>query len=126
MKPFDYYKTVDIPYPVKSAYETIYVYSKGKILWQSTGASLTEVRKLYPDSRIETHFDRSAYSEEVKVYHTALAKKEDEFIKDLFDEFGVTDNPKKGLCYSIAYEKGHAYGYSEIYNEFSDIVELIK
>jgi hypothetical protein len=126
MKPFDYYKTVDIPYPVKTAYETIYVYSKGEVLWQGKGEKLTEVRKLYPDALIETLFDRSAYSEEVNVYHTALAKKEDEFIKDLFDEFGVMDNPKKELCYSIAYDMGHAYGFSEIYSKFYDLVELIK
>jgi hypothetical protein len=55
-----------------------------------------------------------------------MAKKENEFIQDLFEEFGVTDNPKRGLCYSIAYAYGHAYGFSEIYSKFSDLVELIK
>jgi len=126
MKSFDYYKTADIPYPVKSAYVTIYVYSKGEILWQGTGASLTEVRKQYPDALIESHLDKEAYNEEVKVYNSAKAEKENEFIKDLFEEFGVTDNPKKGLCYSIAYDMGHAYGFSEVYSKFSDLVELIK
>jgi hypothetical protein len=126
MKPFDYYKTVDILYPVKSDYETIYVYSKGEILWQGKGEKLTEVRKRYPDALIETLFDRSAYSEHVKVYRTALAEKEREFVEDLFDEFGVMDNPKKGLCFSIAYDMGHAHGFSEIYSKFSDLVELIK
>jgi hypothetical protein len=95
MKPFDYYKTVDLPYPVKAAYETIYVYSKGEILWQGGGANLSEVRKQYPDALIETLRDEEAYNEEVKAYNSAIAKKEDEFIKDLFEEFGVTDNPKK-------------------------------
>ena len=126
MKPFNYYQTSDIPYPKKSAYETIYVYSKGEVLLQSVGASLTEVRKLYPDALIETHFDKDAYNEEAKVYRTALGKKVGEFIQDLFEEFGVTDNPKKELCYSIAYDMGHAYGFSEVYSEFSDLVELIK
>ena len=37
MKSFEYYKTVDIPYPVKTAYETIYVYSKGEVLLQGKG-----------------------------------------------------------------------------------------
>jgi hypothetical protein len=126
MKPFDYYKTVDIHYPIKSAYETIYVYSKGEILWQGKGEKLTEVRKRYPDALIETHLDKDAFSEQVSLHRTALAKKADEFIKDLFEEFGVTDNPKKGLCYSIAYDMGHAYGFSEVYSKFSDLVELIK
>ena len=52
--------------------------------------------------------------------------KENEFIQDLFEEFGVTDNPKRGLCYSIAYADGHAHGFSEVYTKFSDLVELIK
>jgi hypothetical protein len=126
MKPFDYYKTVDIPYPVKAAYVTTYVYSKGEILWQGRGANLFEVRKQYPDALIESHLDKEAYREEVKAYNSAKSEKENEFIEDLFEEFGVTDNPKKGLCFSIAYDMGHAYGFSEIYDKFSDIVELIK
>jgi hypothetical protein len=126
MKPFNYYETADIPYPVKSAYETIYVYRKGEILLQSVGVSLTEVRKLYPDALIETHLDKDAFKEQVSLHRTALAEKEREFIKDLFEEFGVTDNPKKELCYSIAYDMGHAYGFSEVYSKFSDLVELIK
>ena len=126
MKSFDYYQTSDIPYPVKSAYEIIYVYSKGEVLLQSVGASLTEIRKLYPDALIETHLDVDVYNEDVTLHRTALAKKENEFMQDLFEEFGVTDNPKKELCYSIAYDMGHAYGFSEVYSKFSDLVELIK
>lgn len=126
MKPFDYYGTADIPYPVKSEYVIIYVYSEGKILWQGRGENSAEVRKQYPDALIESHFDKEAYGERVGAHRDAMAKKENEFIQDLFEEFGVTDNPKKGLCYSIAYADGHAYGFSEIYSKFSDLVELIK
>jgi hypothetical protein len=126
MKPFDYYGTADIPYPVKSEYVTIYVYSKGEILWQGFEGSEAEVRNLYPDALIESHLDEEAYRERVGAHRDAMAKKENEFIQDLFEEFGVTDNPKKGLCYSIAYADGHAYGFSEIYSKFSDLVELIK
>jgi hypothetical protein len=126
MKSFDYYRTVDIPCPAKSAYITIYVYSKGEILWQGRGANLAEVREQYPDALIESHFDEEAYNEEVKVYNSAISEKENEFIEDLFEEFDVTDNPKRELCYSIAYADGHAHGFSEIYGRFSDIVDLIK
>jgi|LakMenEpi03Aug12_release.lakeMendotaPanAssembly.Ray.scaffolds.fasta_scaffold30978_8 hypothetical protein len=95
MKPFDYYGIADIPYPVKSEYVTIYVYSKGEILWQGGGENLAEVRKQYPDALIESHFDGEAYRERVGAHRGAVAKKENEFIQDLFEEFGVTDNPKK-------------------------------
>lgn len=126
MKSFDYYGTADIPYPVKSEYVIIYVYSKGEILWQGRGANLAEVRKQYPDALIESHLDGEAYNERVGAFNNVMAKKENEFINDLFEEFDVTDNPKRELCYSIAYADGHAHGFSEVYSKFSDLVELIK
>ena len=51
---------------------------------------------------------------------------EDLFRKDLFDEFGVTDNPKADLCYSKAWSHGHASGYADVLSYFADIVELIQ
>ena len=48
------------------------------------------------------------------------------FKKDLFEEYGVSNNPKAEQCYNIAYEFGHSDGYYEIAHYFSDIVELIK
>lgn len=51
---------------------------------------------------------------------------ETEFKKDLFEEYGVSNNPKAEKCYSIAYELGHSNGYNEIGYYFSEIVELIK
>ena len=76
MKPFDYYKSVDFPYPVKLAYVTTYVYSKGEILWQGGGANLSEVRKQYPDALIESQLDKETYNEDVKAYNSAKAEKE--------------------------------------------------
>lgn len=48
------------------------------------------------------------------------------FMKDLFEEFGVTDNPKKDKCFNLAWRYGHSVGFSEVYNYFSDFIELIK
>ena len=50
----------------------------------------------------------------------------DLWINDLYEEYGVKDNPKADDAYHLAYEYGHAYGYSNIENYFSDLVELIK
>jgi hypothetical protein len=50
----------------------------------------------------------------------------DEFKKDLFEALGITENPKANKLLCIAEEKGHAFGYSEIYNEALDLVDLIK
>ena len=59
-------------------------------------------------------------------YLNEINKVNQQWQKELFEEFGVTGNPKAKLCYDLAYEHGHSSGYSEIYNYFSDFVELIK
>lgn len=48
------------------------------------------------------------------------------FKNDLFQEFGVQNNPKREKAWLIAWDKGHAMGFSEVYSEFSDLVELIQ
>jgi|WetSurMetagenome_2_1015567.scaffolds.fasta_scaffold802603_2 hypothetical protein len=49
-----------------------------------------------------------------------------EFVKDLYETFGVTNNPKANKAYALAYDYGHSSGYSEIFNYFADLVELIR
>lgn len=44
----------------------------------------------------------------------------------LFEEYEVTLNPKKDICYAKAYEFGHSSGYHEIAIYFADLVDLIK
>lgn len=48
------------------------------------------------------------------------------FKTDLFKEFEVENNPKKDICYNLAYEYGHSAGLAEIVTYFHDLVELIK
>jgi hypothetical protein len=45
--------------------------------------------------------------------------------KDLFEEYGVTNNPKVEKAYTLAYDYGHSMGYSSIESYFSEFVELI-
>ncbi len=52
--------------------------------------------------------------------------REGAFQTDLYTAFGVTNNPKAGKAYAIAWDLGHAHGYEEVVNYFSDVVELIK
>ena len=51
---------------------------------------------------------------------------EEAFKKALAQEYGVVGNPKLDEVYSIAYQQGHADGFSGIENSFMDLVELIK
>lgn len=126
MKSFDYYDNPNESFPNQKDFTTFYVYNKGEVLWSGTGKTYDEVLKQFPGATIESEIDEEALNKAWEDYHAAPNINEEEFIKDLFEEFGVTDNPKNQLCYSIAREKGHAYGFSEVYNEFSDLVELIK
>ena len=69
--------------------------------------------------RIE-EFDakRKAYRDEDKRLY-------EQFKKDLFEEYGVTNNPKVEQAYSLAYAYGHSCGLNSIESYFSELVDLI-
>jgi len=46
------------------------------------------------------------------------------FEQDLYFKFDVMDNPKRELCYSLAYEYGK--NLFEVFQYFRDMVQLIK
>ena len=52
--------------------------------------------------------------------------KEEEFKKDLFEDLGIEFNPKRDKLYSLAWEKGHSSGFSEVYNYACELVDLIQ
>lgn len=73
------------------------------------------------------------YEKEVAEYNASVEKWQEktnaltqEFKVDLFEELNITNNPKAELLYSIVWDKGHACGFSDIYNEACDIVDLIR
>ena len=67
----------------------------------------------------------SAYNEARFVYRTEANRIENEFKRDLLEEFGVSDHPKGELLFEKAWERGHSAGYMEVYGVFDDLVELI-
>lgn len=74
------------------------------------------IKRIYEDN----------YNKHQKEYYDDEKARYEAFINDLYDEFDVQNNPKKELLYAKAYEMGHSGGYSEIYNYFSDLVDLIR
>lgn len=132
MKPFDYYSTTQTFYPNKKDYITFYVYDKGACILEekssSTTGSITKshLHQKYPNAVIQEVFDEEGYKEHRKQYDTERTKLHDEFVSDLFEEFGVGDNIKRHIAFGIAWERGHSNGLEEVYNEFYDLVELIK
>ena len=129
MKDFKYYEKPQVTYPKKEDYTTYYVYDKGKVVWEGFHSNFEDrnaATRAYPNSVIQKVVNEEAYKAHKIQYAEEVHKLREEFINDLFEYYGVKDNPKREAAYALAYEYGHANGYSEIDNYFSDLVNLIK
>jgi hypothetical protein len=128
MKFFDYYSKPKTSYPNKKDYITSYVYDKGVVLWSGPTweKDKAELKEEYPNALIQEVLDEDAYKAQRKQYHEEEQKLHEEFVNDLFENFNVTNNPKRHKVFALAWEKGHSNGLEEVYNEFYDLVELIQ
>ena len=129
MKDFEYYEKPQVTYPKKEDYTNVYIYDKGKLIWEgflSNKEDLNKATRSYPNAVVQKVVDEEAYKEHKIEYAEQLHNLQEEFINDLFEYYGVKDNPKREAVYALAYEYGHANGHSEIANHFSDFVTLIK
>ena len=128
MKYLDYYSTPQTIYPNKKDYITYYVYDRGELLWSgpSWEKDKNELEEKYPNAVIQEVLDEEAYKEHLNQYNEEQKQLNEEFEKDLFEEFGVSDNPKRYKALAYAWDKGHSFGYEEVYNVFWNIVDLIK
>ena len=128
MKPFDYYSKNQFPYPNKLDYITRFVYDRGECIhWASPPTiSKSTLKETYPDAVIQEVFDNEAYKAQLKLYNGEESRLYEEFQQDLFEDYGVSDNPKRFKCFALAWERGHSCGYSEVHGVFGDLVELIK
>lgn len=76
---------------------------------------------------LQNHYEpKISWAENKKLYRDQMSECAKKFEDDLAEEFGVEDNPKKELLFSIAWEKGHANGLTEVYNEYAELYRLIK
>lgn len=124
MKPFHYYTSESQRYVAKNDYVTYYVYSHGECIATVPGVSFK--RSDYPHTAvIQKVVDTEALLEARKSAAKKAADIHEEFKNDLFEEFGVANNPKREKAYSFAWEHGHSNGYEEVYHYFSEIVDLI-
>jgi phosphomannomutase len=128
MKPFDYYSKSQTAYPNKKDYIKYYVYDKGEVLWSGHDYEKTkpELEEEYPDAVIQVVLDKEGYKAHQLQYTDEKHKLHKEFVNDLFENFNVTDNPKRQRAFDLAWERGQSNGLEEVYNEFYDLVELIK
>jgi hypothetical protein len=70
-------------------------------------------------------FDENSFRDYRKKYNHRTNVLMENFKKDLLEEFGLSDHPKKDIIFDKAWSDGHAYGFHEVYNEMIDLVELI-
>ena len=128
MKPFDYYSKQKTDYPNKNNYYTFYVYDKGVVLWSGPNweKDKAELKEEYPNALIQEVLDEEAYRAHLKEYNDESAKLHREFRDDLFEDYGVSDNPKRFKCFELAWEHGHSSGLGDIYGYFGDLVVLIQ
>jgi len=124
MKDFDYYGEAEMPYPRKPDFATTYFYSKGALMLT------VKPGEPFPSNRWtwtrETVLDNDSYMKAVTAYNVAIKAKHDEFTEDLFKELSIEDSPKKEKLFDIAWDNGHSYGFSQVYHEACDLVELIR
>ena len=128
MEPFDYYSKPQTVYPNKKDYIAVYVYDKGQVVAKSFGfeKSKRQLMDEYPNAVIQEVLDDEGYKAHKKQYDEETHKLHEEFVNDLFEEFCVSDNPKRYKAFHLAWERGHANGLEEVYNEFYDLVDLIR
>ena len=132
MKPFDYYSKQKTVYPHKKDYITFYVYDKGACIAEEKSGSGTgsitksHLNQKYPNAVIQEVLDEEAYRAHLKEYNDESAKLHREFRDDLFEDYGVSDNPKRFKCFELAWEHGHSSGLEEVYGYFGDLVVLIQ
>lgn len=71
-------------------------------------------------------YDEEAYKNARAAYDNRERELTEQFKQDAFKYFDIVNHPKAELLYSIAWEKGHSCGLSEVLGEMSEMLELIK
>jgi hypothetical protein len=76
---------------------------------------------------------RDQYEAAIKAYNDANnAYRDDQnrlhglFQTELEAEMKMTDHPKAGKLWAFAYDRGHANGIGEVYNEYVVALDLVK
>jgi len=77
---------------------------------------------------LRTNEDKEKEMEKIKISERMekARQKKEEHKKEMAKLYGVEGNPKLDQCYEIAWDLGHANGFSEVGFHFSELVELIK
>lgn len=131
---FDSYKNT-LKYPLRKDFTRKFLYKSGKLVATITPTPNEEAPTTVFESEfteipekcvVETEVDGVAYKLAIDAYHAAEQAVYDNFKNDLFADLGISDNPRRQVLFSKAWERGHSSGLREIYNVACDLVELIE
>lgn len=65
-------------------------------------------------------------SAERKACASEMARLDAEFRAAALQECGLTGHPKADQAYALAYQYGHASGYSDIWTHLSEFADLVR
>ena len=111
-----------IPYPKIIDFTTLHIYQGGIVLYSGP----EDKKPPNVSGVVERTIDKEALQAARQAYGAETARLIQLFQDDLFEEYGVTDNPKRFKAYDLAWEHGHSSGLSEVVSFFEDLVDLIK
>ncbi len=144
----------DLSYPQKKEFTTLYVYHRGTVLAIINATNIVEEATIL-DAKLEelgiavgnkglpeniSELPQKLFSLGVVVekvvntdvyrmakdgHDTIIRARVSEWKKELYEYYGVTDNPKADAVYEKAYDRGHSYGYGEVSSSFGNLVDLI-
>lgn len=127
MKKFEHYQNVTLPWPSKPSYKRYNVFIGPQVL--GLGLLKQEADKLVeenPGAEYVSYFLEKEYNAARKAHNAEAKALEQEFERDIFEEFGVTGHPKADKVMSLAWARGHSEGLHSVYAEFVELVELIQ
>lgn len=121
MKPFAYYRTVIAEYPDRYKF-------KQKLVDDINNTPMTAAQREAALARVDAAVTEW-FKEAIKPYQEESGRLEQEFWDDCREELGYGDMLTPAGLSALeyyAYEKGHAHGFSSVYDELTSVVNLMK
>lgn len=119
---FDRYQAT-LPYPRKKDYTVVYVTFRGELVGKWSNTEWYQLKEK-PNGTTENAVDDDAYLAAMNAYRAEKNRLFEQFKADMFEYFGVTNNPKVGKAWEIANDRGDTI--QDKFDEFEEIVELIQ
>jgi hypothetical protein len=124
MKPFSYYQTTSVAIPKKDDYMTIYYYRKGIMVGMKRQF---DADFQAPNGCVEEYvLDEVSYNAHMKHYQEENLRLQEEFRRDLIEEYKMTDHPKANKIFDKAWDMGISSGLQEVEFYFQDLIGLFK